>query len=256
MTAPFATAALVILLLMCGFFLLAQIRKDNSIADIAYGLLFVAAAWSVALRWGAGHPRAGILLFMVTVWGVRLGVHQFFRKRGKGEDFRYRKWREEWGSTFLVRSFLQVFMLQGFVILVVSSPVIAGIARPGASLGWLDLTGFLVWLSGFFFEAVGDWQLAVFKRDPANKGRIMTTGLWRYSRHPNYFGEAFLWWGVYLVALGSPGAWWTIISPLAIDFLLLKVSGIPMLEKRYEKNPEFEDYKKRTNPLVPWFPKY
>lgn len=255
MVSSFVTAAVVIIILMSGLFVLAMALKDNSIADIAYGLIFTAVAWTTALGSEDGHPRQMLLLFMVTVWGVRLAVHLSFRKRGKGEDFRYRKWREKWGRAFAIRSFLQVFLLQGLVILIVSSPVIAGIASPGGSLGYLDVLGVIVWFLGIFFEAVGDWQLMAFRKNPENKGRIMTTGLWRYSRHPNYFGEAVLWWGVYLVSLGSPYAWWTILSPLTIDFLLLKVSGIPMLEKRYEGNAEFEKYRERTSPFLPWFPR-
>jgi len=251
----FVMAAVVILIFMSGLFVMAMVLKDNSIADIAYGLVFTAVAWTMTLRWGAEHPRQTLLLFMVTVWGLRLAVHLFFRKRGKGEDSRYRKWREQWGETFVIRSFFQVFLLQGFVILIVSSPVVTGIARPGGSLGYLDVLGALLWFLGIFFEAVGDWQLMAFRRNPANKGRVMTTGLWRYSRHPNYFGEAVLWWGVYLVSLGSPHAWWTILSPLTIDFLLLKVSGVPMLEKRYAGNAEFEKYREHTSPFFPWFPR-
>ncbi|UCF89539.1 MAG: DUF1295 domain-containing protein, partial [bacterium] len=168
---------------------------------------------------------------------------------------RYRKWREEWGSNFLLRSFLQIYLLQGAVILIVVSPVLKVAAEPGRALGLMDAVGALTWMVGFLFESLGDWQLLVFKRDTANKGRIITTGLWRYSRHPNYFGECTLWWGVFLVALGSPGSWWTAISPLTINFLLLYVSGIPMLEKKYEGDPAFEDYKRRTSALIPWFPR-
>jgi steroid 5-alpha reductase family enzyme len=255
MVTAYAIAATVVLAAMTCVFLLALVLKDNSIVDIAYGMVFTAAAWVLTAGLGSAHPRQALLLFMVTAWGLRLAIHLFVRKRGKGEDFRYRAWREQWGRTFIVRSYFQIYILQGLVILIVASPVIAGITRPGGPLGILDLAGAAVWFTGLYFEAVGDWQLMRFKADPMNRGRIITTGLWRYTRHPNYFGEALLWWGFYIVALGSPGAWWTIISPLTIDFLLLKVSGIPMLEKRYKGNPEFEDYKKRTSPLIPWFPK-
>jgi steroid 5-alpha reductase family enzyme len=249
----FATSAIVVFVFMSCIFLVALAIKDNSIVDIAYGAAFVTVAVSLAGRWGVGHPRQALLLVMVAIWGLRLTVHLLVRSRGRGEDFRYRKWRETWGRSFVIRSFLQIYMLQGMIILVVSFPVIMGISRPGSSLGPLDLAGVSVWFTGLFFEAVGDWQLLFFNKNPANKGRIMTTGLWRFTRHPNYFGEATLWWGIYLVALGSHGAWWTFISPLTIDFLLLKVSGIPMLEKRYEGEPAFEEYKKRTSPFVPWF---
>jgi steroid 5-alpha reductase family enzyme len=249
----FLTAACVLVIYMLCIFLLALRLKDNSIVDIAYGLAFITAASAAAFAEEASHPRFILLYTMVILWGLRLAVHLLFRKRGHGEDFRYRKWREEWGSSFLIRSFFQIYILQGIVVLIVASPVLHTAARPGAPLGALDLAGVCIWTAGFLFEAVGDWQLLRFKRDPLNKGKIITTGLWRYTRHPNYFGECSLWWGVYLVALGSPGAWWTIISPLSINFLLLYVSGIPMLEKKYEGNPAFEDYKRRTSPLIPWF---
>jgi len=253
MTQVLLAAAGTLALYMMAVFILAIMLKDNSIVDIAYGVAFIIAASSASLVEGLSHPRIILLYFMVFTWGMRLAVHLFIRHRGRGEDFRYRKWREEWGNTFLLRSFLQIYVLQGAVVLVVSSPFLAVASGPGSRLGILDAAGLFIWTVGLLFEAVGDWQLLRFKKDPANRGRIITTGLWRYTRHPNYFGECTLWWGVYLVALGSPGAWWTIISPLTINFLLLYVSGIPLLEKKYEGNPEFEEYKKRTSPLVPWF---
>ena len=146
-------------------------------------------------------------------------------------------------------------MLQGAVVLVVASPALAVAANPGTGTGFLDTIGFGIWAVGMFFESVGDWQLLRFKKNPGNKGKIITIGLWRYTRHPNYFGECTLWWGVYLAALGSGAAWWTIASPLTINFLLLFVSGIPMLERKYEGDPEFEEYRRKTSPLFPWFPK-
>ena len=255
MTQVFLTAVWALVIYLLCIFLLALRLRDNSIMDIAYGLAFITAASAAALAAGTSHPRFILLYTMVILWGLRLAVHLFFRKRGQGEDFRYRKWREEWGNSFLLRSFLQIYVLQGAVVLVVSSPVLAVAASPGGKLGPLDTVGLFIWIVGLLFEAVGDWQLLRFKKDPANKGKIITIGLWRYTRHPNYFGECCLWWGVYLVALGSPGAWWTFISPLSINFLLLYVSGIPMLEKKYEGNLAFEDYKKRTSPLIPWYPK-
>ena len=180
----------------------------------------------------------------------------FFRKKGEGgEDFRYRQWREEWGETFVWRSFLQIFMLQGAVIFLVLSPVLLIFNAPGEGLGLLDVAGLLVWLFGFTFEALGDWQLLMFKKNPKNRGKIMQTGLWRYTRHPNYFGEATLWWGLFLIAVTVPWGVLAITSPLLIDFLLLKVSGMPMLEAKYENNPEFASYKSRTNALFPWWPK-
>lgn len=251
----FMVAISVLLIFMTGVFVLAMYRKDNSIVDVAYGLAFVLAGWAAYLGFASGHPRQLLALGLVTVWGVRLAVHIFVRKGGEGEDFRYRQWRQEWGKTFVWRSFLQIFMLQGAVVFVVALPVLLIINHPGHPLGLLDLVGFLVWLFGFGFEAVADWQLLRFKKNPDNRGHIIQTGLWRFTRHPNYFGEATLWWGLFLIALGVPYGAASIVSPVLIDFLLLKVSGIPMLEAKYEGNPEFEDYKQRTHAFFPWVPK-
>ena len=252
----FLLSGLVLFCFMTTVFLLAMKLRDNSIVDIAYGLGFVLIGWSTYLLYGHGQPRQLLLLVMVSIWGLRLATHIGLRKRSEaGEDSRYRQWRESWGKTFVWRSFLQIFMLQGTVIYIVALPLLLVIAQPGKDLGWLDLCGLLIWLVGFIFETVGDWQLLRFKQNPMNRGQIIQLGLWRYTRHPNYFGEATLWWGVFLIALSSPLGWLAIISPLLIDFLLLKVSGIPMLEAKYQGNAEFEAYKNRTNAFFPWTPK-
>ena len=252
----FLFTIIVLLVFMSLVFAIALRLKDNSIVDIAYGLAFVLVAWSLYLTYGTGHARQLLVLVLLTVWGLRLAGHIFLRKRGEpGEDFRYRQWREEWGTTFVWRSYLQVFLLQGAVVFLVALPVLLIINQPGGALGWLDLFGALIWLCGFAFEAIGDWQLLCFKRKPANRGQLMQTGLWRFSRHPNYFGEATLWWGLLLIALAAPYGGIAIISPLLIDFLLLKVSGIPMLEAKYAGNPAFERYKQQTNAFFPWFPR-
>ena len=251
----FLFAVIVLLLFMTMVFLLALFLEDNSIVDVAYGLAFVLASGAAFLSSPSGNPRQILVMVLVTVWGIRLAAHIFVRKAGKGEDFRYRQWREEWGGTFVWRSFLQIFMLQGAVIFVVALPILLVINNPGRGLGLLDLGGVLVWLFGFAFEAVGDWQLMQFKKNPENRGHIIQSGLWRFTRHPNYFGEATLWWGMFLIALGTPYGVTTIVSPVLIDFLLLKVSGIPMLEEKYKGNAEFTSYKRRTNAFFPWFPK-
>lgn len=250
----FFAAAVTVAVFMVCVFVLAQAVRDNSIVDIAYGVAFIAAvAASGTVAW-TGHPRQVLVTAMVGVWGLRLAVHLYLRKRGREEDFRYRKWREQWGRWFTLRSFFQIYVLQGAVVLIVASPALRVLASPGGGLGARDWIGLGLWSLGFFFEAVGDLQLLLFKRDPANRGRIITTGLWRYTRHPNYFGECTLWWGVFLVGLTSADAWWTVVSPVTINYLLLFVSGIPMLEKKYEGDPAFEEYRRRTSPLIPWFP--
>jgi steroid 5-alpha reductase family enzyme len=240
---------------MTGWFIAARIRGRNDIADVAWGLGFILVA---VVSMIAGHVfslRALLVSTLVLIWGLRLALHIHSRNRGKGEDPRYRKWREEWGKWFVLRSFLQVFMLQGILLLLVAVPIIFTNTAPATPLGWLDFLGLAVWLYGFCFEAVGDRQLLKFIRNPANKGTLMTSGLWRYSRHPNYFGEVTLWWGIWLMTLALPGGWLTIIGPLTITFLILKVSGIPMLEKPYEDRADFQEYKLRTSAFFPLPPK-
>jgi steroid 5-alpha reductase family enzyme len=251
----FESAALLLLGYMSCMYIIGLVARDNSLIDIAYGPAFVVASWGAWLSGGAAGFRPLLLLTLVTLWGVRLGVHIGLRHRGKGEDFRYRAFREAWGKTLVWRSFLQIYVLQGAVVFVVALPILLSIASPGGGLVWTDFLGILLFGLGFFFEAVGDWQLTRFKKDPANRGRTIEEGLWRYTRHPNYFGEAVLWWGIFCIGLGSPIGLWGLISPLTICFLLLKVSGIPMLEAKYNGNPQFEAYKARTNAFFPWFPK-
>jgi steroid 5-alpha reductase family enzyme len=241
----------VILLYMTCWFIAAQIRGRNDIADVAWGLGFILAA-AVSLVAGGIFTLRGLLISsLVLIWGIRLALHIHKRNSGKGEDPRYRKWREEWGRWFVLRSFLQVFMLQGILLLMVAIPIVFANTEPAAPLGWLDFLGIAVWLTGFCFEAVGDLQLLRFIRTPTNKGRLITTGLWRYTRHPNYFGEVTLWWGIWLMTLALPGGWLTVIGPLTITTLILKVSGIPMLEKPYEERADFQEYKRRTSAFFP-----
>ncbi|NTV79869.1 MAG: DUF1295 domain-containing protein [Candidatus Aminicenantes bacterium] len=197
---------------------------------------------------------------LVAVWGLRLAGHIFVRNKKPGEDPRYAEWRRKWGRSFVWRSYLQVFLLQGFFLLVISTPIIlvntdrVGYPSYGKGFPWL-MAGLIVWGVGFFFESVGDAQLARFKRDPANRGKIMDRGLWRYSRHPNYFGESLMWWGIFLIALEVPYGWTTVASPALITFLLVRVSGVPLLEKRYAGNAAFQAYARRTSAFVPWLPK-
>jgi len=245
---------------MTAWFVVALIRKDNSVADIAWGLGFVLVTATTFFFLRTSFFLPVLVSSLVAAWGLRLSFHIFRRNRNKGEDPRYAEWRRKWGRSFLWRSYLQVFLLQGLFLLVISSPVIlVNTYRwelpPGPQGSFIWLAGALLWCVGFFFEAVGDAQLARFKKDPANKGRIMDRGLWRYTRHPNYFGESLMWWGLFLIALEFPYGWTTIVSPVLITFLLVKVSGVPLLEKRYRGRPDFEAYARRTSAFVPWFPK-
>jgi steroid 5-alpha reductase family enzyme len=240
---------------MGGWFIASLILGRNDIADVAWGPGFILAAGVSLIAGGIYSPRGLLLSGLVLVWGTRLALHIQARNRGKGEDPRYRAWREQWGRWFLVRSFLQVFMLQGALLVIVAAPVIFVNAAQASPLGALDTLGALVWLTGFLFEAAGDRQLLLFLRDPANEGKLMTAGLWRYTRHPNYFGEVTLWWGIWLIALCVPYGWATVLGPLTITGLILGVSGIPMLERRYDGRPDFEAYRRRTSAFFPLPPR-
>ena len=240
---------------MTAFFVLAVVRRDNSVADIAWGGGFVLVA-VVSMYLGTGWlARPTLLTLLVLLWAVRLSEHILQRNRGRGEDPRYAAWRREWGRLWVVRSYLQVFLLQGAILLVVAVGIIVVNTRSGHDLGTLDWVGALVVFAGLAVETVADRQLARFVRDPANRGRIIDRGLWRYSRHPNYFGEALVWWGVWLIALSVPGGWWTVVSPLLITFLLLKASGVPMLERLMEGRPGWAEYKARTSVFIPLPPR-
>jgi steroid 5-alpha reductase family enzyme len=247
--------ALAVWAAMTGLFILALILKDNSIVDVGWGLGFVLVAVLSVLRDPGFEPRHILVTALVLAWGFRLAVHIFQRNRKRGEDFRYAAWRERWGRWFVVRSYFQIFMLQGLFLILISAPLPLINRAPGRPLGPWDAAGALLWLTGFFFESVADAQLARFKKDPAHKGRLIRSGLWAYSRHPNYFGEALMWWGIYAIALAVPGGWMLVFSPLLITLLLRFVSGVPLLEKKYRDRPEFQEYKKRTNAFIPWFPR-
>src|SRR5262245_26587452 len=244
----------VVIAYMTAWFLVAQLWHRNDVADIAWGFGFVLVALTSLLLHGPS-ARPVLVTVLVAIWAIRLSLYVHFRNRNKPEDFRYRKWREEWGSSFYIRSYLQVFLLQSVLLVLISTPVIYINAVANPTLTSTDAVGASVWMIGFFFEAVGDDQLRRFMRNPLNKGRIMTSGLWRFTRHPNYFGEVALWWGIFIIALSTPGGWRTIIGPLTITFLILKVSGIPMLEAKYRGNPQYEAYQRRSSPFFPLPPR-
>jgi steroid 5-alpha reductase family enzyme len=253
----YGITALIILGLMILLWLVSLWLKDASIVDIFWGTGFVITAWVYFTLTPDGlAARKWLAAVIATIWGLRLSIHILLRNAGKGEDFRYQKWREEAGSDWWWRSFFKVFLLQGILMWIISAPLLAAqISATPDRLIWLDFVGFGVWLIGFYFEAIGDWQLAGFKADPVNKGKLLNTGLWRYTRHPNYFGDAAQWWGFYLIAIAA-GGWWTFFSPILMTFLLQRVSGVAMLEKTLKNTkPGYKEYVENTNAFFPWFPK-
>jgi steroid 5-alpha reductase family enzyme len=224
--------------------------RNVSIVDSMWSLMFLLAALAYAVVQATPGPRAWLVIGLVSVWSVRLAAYITWRNRGHGEDFRYQKIRGSNDPGFAFKSLYIVFGLQAGLAWVISLPLLAAI-NSTAPLGWLDLTGAALWLVGFVFEAGGDWQLARFKADPANRGKVLDTGLWRYTRHPNYFGDFCVWWGLFLVALAG-GGWWSVAGPLLMSFLLLKVSGVALLEKDIgERRPAYRDYVRRTNAFFP-----
>ncbi len=244
-----------LLLGMTALWLVSLRMKDSSIVDIFWSLGFILACAIYAALTPEGNAERKLLtLVLVSVWGLRLSAHLARRNLGKGEDFRYAKWRQEAGEAWWWRSWLKVFALQGALAWVISAPLYAAQVST-APLGVLDWLGAGVWLTGFIFESVGDWQLARFKADPAHKGRVMQSGLWRYTRHPNYFGDALVWWGLFIIALGA-GGWWTVFSPLLMNYLLVNVSGVAMLESTLKtRKPEYAEYIRRTSAFIPGPPK-
>ncbi len=247
-------AALVIFLYMSTVFLVALARKNNGVVDIAWGAGFILVSAVIFLNSGHNRARGWLALALVLTWGGRLALHIHKRNRGKEEDFRYAAWRRAWGKFFVLRSFFQIFMLQGLLMLLVAAPLLLIVGQEQPPLNILDGLGACIWLTGFLFETVGDRQLAAFISNPVNRGKLMTGGLWSVTRHPNYFGEAALWWGVGVIALSAPHGWLGLIGPALITFLLLFVSGVPLLEKKYAGRPDWEEYKRRTPMFVPWFP--
>ena len=228
--------------------------RDASLADIAWGLVFVAVAWAVYFA-GEKSDASLLIAILVSVWGVRLSGYLAWRNLGHGEDRRYKAMRAKRPSTFWIWSLIGVFCLQAAIGWVVSLPVQSLAAQfEGISLlFWIGVAGFVV---GIGFEAIGDAQLAAFKRDPSSKGKVMDRGLWRYTRHPNYFGDAVVWWSLWLVAVGAGAGWWTLIGPALMTLFLVRVSGAALLESDIEeRRPGYADYIRRTSSFVPMPPK-
>lgn len=250
---PFVGSLVVAITAFTMLWLVSLALKNASIVDIFWGPGFVLmGGYYLATVPGGPTPRGALVVALTTLWAVRLALHIGLRNAGAGEDFRYRSWREQAGRSFWWISFLKVFLLQAVLLWIVSSPLLlAGLGGSRGRLGILDGLGLAVFVVGFLLEAVADWQLTRFKRNPENRGRVMRTGLWSRSRHPNYFGEAMLWWGLGLLALPTGGLL-AVIGPLMITFLLLKVSGVVMLDAALvDRRPGYADYIRSTPAFVP-----
>jgi steroid 5-alpha reductase family enzyme len=258
MTSVLVTTLLATAVLMLAVWLLSLIKKDASIVDVFWGLGFSMIAVVSYLVAGGYAARKILITAVIVVWGIRLASYILWRNWGSGEDFRYQAMRKRAGKWFPIMSLFTVFGLQGLLMWIISLPIqIAELSPEPSRLTWLDWLGATVWLVGFLFESAGDLQLAWFKSDPRNEGKVMDRGLWRYTRHPNYFGDAVLWWGMFLIALSTPLGWWTVISPLMMTGLLMKVSGVALLEKTLVKTkPEYTDYIERTSAFFPWPPRW
>jgi steroid 5-alpha reductase family enzyme len=244
-------AATLLPAVLCWLFSLGL--RDVSIVDRFWSLLFVCAALSYAWFAPADSPRRLLTLVPLCLWAARLAVYISWRNWGHGEDRRYQEIRRNNDPGFALKSLYLVFGLQAVLAWIISLPLLGSLTGQRAP-GWLDLPGLALWLAGLVVESVADLQLARFRADPAHAGTVMDRGLWRYSRHPNYFGECCVWWGFYLLAL-SAGAWWSIPAPLLMTLLLLRVSGVTLLEKDMaERRPAYRDYVARTSPFLPWPP--
>ncbi len=244
-----------IFIYMTLWWVVSLIKKRNDIADVAWGIGFIVISLVLFLQTNSTNIKGYIILIMVTLWGVRLATHIGTRHRGKPEDGRYQTMRKEWKYPIL-QSYTNVFLSQGFFMLLVAAPILLFFSAAPGTLNWYNFIGLMIWIVGFVFESIGDYQLAQFIKNPKNKGKIMRYGLWRYSRHPNYFGEISLWWGFYIFTLFTPFWYLGLVGPLTITFLIIGVSGIPMLEERYKGNRDYENYQKTTSAFFPLPPKH
>jgi steroid 5-alpha reductase family enzyme len=250
----------VLLVFFFLFFLIAQKKQNNGLADVAWGLGFVVVAISSLVSSNTYTLTELTITLLVLLWGLRLFFYLGVRNWNKPEDFRYVNMKKKWQTNLKLKAFFYVFMLQMSFLYVIALPIQLASFKPASLnlIGYLILgVGVLLWIIGFIFEALGDYQLKVFKQDKNNKGKILTTGLWKYTRHPNYFGEALMWWAVFIVSLSTlnPIMLLGFVGPLFINYLLVNVSGVPLLEKKYKDNVEFQAYAKVTSRFIPRLPK-
>lgn len=250
----FISLAAITALAVVGW-VISLLRNNVTHVDSMWSLFFVIAAFSSGILTSATSMRAQIILILVSIWALRLFVYLTWRNWGPHEDHRYVQIRNNNQPNFWLKSIVIIFGLQAVLAWIISMALF-GAVTSDKPINTLDYIGILLVILGFIWETIGDWQLSSFKANPSNKGKVLNTGLWRYSRHPNYFGEFCIWWGFYVIAVAA-GAWWSVISPLLMTLLLLKVSGVSLLESTIiERRPAYAEYIKNTNAFMPWFPKH
>lgn len=244
-----------IMLMMTLLWLVSIKLRNVSIVDLFWGFGFVVAGWVYFINTEGFETRKILLMSLVTVWGLRLSIYLAWRNLGKGEDFRYQKFRKDFGDGYWWYSFFSVFLLQGILMWLISVPLLGAQFYPEKTLGVLDFIGVAIWVIGFVFEAGGDLQLARFKANPANRGKVLDTGFWHFTRHPNYFGDAAVWTGYGLICI-SGGSYWPVLGSVLMTALIIKVSGVALLEKTLNTTkPGYQEYVRKTSAFIPWFPK-
>lgn len=247
-------AILSLILFFHVVFLIAIKIKDNSIADIAWGLGFIVIDLSLIFQTKNIHMPQFFTSLLIMIWGLRLSGYIYLRKINKPEDFRYQEFRKKWDEHYIIGSYLQVFLLQMILLLLIAMPLFI-VYQKSNSFSLYTLFGLIIAGIGFSLELISDFQMAQFRKNTLHKGKIIQCGLWRYSRHPNYFGESLFWWGIACIVYPLSGYFLWLISPMIITILVRYISGVPMLEKKYHNNPEFQVYAKKTSCFIPWFPK-
>lgn len=234
------------------WFIISTSKNNYSLVDIAWGGGFVVVVWVGFLTTLNMTVQGITILTLVSLWGIRLFLHLTRRNWNKPEDYRYVNMRKRWGTKFVnLKAFFNVFFLQGILLFIISLPIMHTFSKETVSFSWWQWLGVILWILGFIFEVGGDRQLEKFKKKPENKGKLLTTGFWSVTRHPNYFGEATCWWGIFLIAITQLSEIWLIISPVLITLLLLFVSGVPLLENKYKDRSDFQEYAKHTPKFFP-----
>jgi steroid 5-alpha reductase family enzyme len=248
----FSGAILILIYLTC-MLIIVQSKKDNSIGNFTWGggvLLVTLYTFLISNH----SARSLLLTSLICIWAFRL-IYYVYSRYKKGADPRFVEWQKQWGQYALFISFWWIFIMNGIMLTIMSVPSVLVNRSFIPHLNLLDFIGLMIWLVGFCCESVADWQLYAFMKNPMNKGKIMKEGLWHYSRHPNYFGEITMWWGIFCIALSVPYGWIALVAPITITVLLVFFTGVPMLERVFKDNPEYQEYKKHTSMLIPWFVK-